>query len=60
MWEANTSAYMVWLKREYDSFPIEPFNTKEEADKKAQELNKKEKTDKYYVSLTHIRYGITI
>ena len=51
---------MVWVKREYDSFPIEPFYTKEEANKKAKELNIENNTDKYYVALTYIGLGIDI
>ena len=60
MRECHKNVYMVWVKREYDSFPIEPFYTKEKADKKAEELNIKYNTNKYYVASTSMGYGITV
>lgn len=46
--------YLVW----YGNMPIEPFDTEEEANKKVEELNKKENTNKYFVRKTN--YGPAI
>lgn len=60
MFECSKNVYMVWVKDKNDSFPIEPFYLKKDADKRAKELNIKNNTDKYFVAPTNIGTGILI